>query len=224
MNNKTIEISVLEHRLVLRNGSKEIKSFPIATGKYPKQPKYWGWDYKTPIGDYFVGEVHKPGSEKLSALNSKFFPWYMTNKARDEHEDAGFGVYGEGLIVLNYPNVSDRYRFFDVERKGKLKGLWEEFCETHWKPIYEYIAQEQRDDFDKVVVDGDFGPKTYKELVEDVPDSEKAFRAKAGIHGTNDPDCIGTNISGGCIRMHNQDIGELIENITVRTPVVISLE
>jgi lipoprotein-anchoring transpeptidase ErfK/SrfK len=31
------------------------------------------------------------------------------------------------------------------------------------------------------------------------------------IHGTNDPKCIGHKISGGCVRMHNKDIVELIE-------------
>lgn len=30
-----------------------------------------------------------------------------------------------------------------------------------------------------------------------------------GIHGTHDPDSIGTNASEGCIRLHNKDVAEL---------------
>ncbi len=34
-----------------------------------------------------------------------------------------------------------------------------------------------------------------------------------GIHGTHDPNSIGTNASEGCIRMYNQDVAELKEII-----------
>jgi len=44
---------------------------------------------------------------------------------------------------------------------------------------------------------------------------------KYGIHGTDDPDSIGKHISGGCIRMHNQDIIELYSFVDVGTPVEI---
>lgn len=42
-----------------------------------------------------------------------------------------------------------------------------------------------------------------------------------GIHGTNNPGSIGTRASAGCIRMHNRDVEELYEWITVGTPVRI---
>ena len=42
------------------------------------------------------------------------------------------------------------------------------------------------------------------------------------IHGTNHEDKIGTPHSCGCIRMRNQDVIELFENITENTPVRIS--
>jgi lipoprotein-anchoring transpeptidase ErfK/SrfK len=35
--------------------------------------------------------------------------------------------------------------------------------------------------------------------------------AVIGIHGTNDPDSIGKNVSHGCIRMYNEDITELVQ-------------
>ena len=42
------------------------------------------------------------------------------------------------------------------------------------------------------------------------------------IHGTNRPDSIGTYASYGCIRMHNQDIVDLFERVSVGTPVVVT--
>ena len=41
------------------------------------------------------------------------------------------------------------------------------------------------------------------------------------IHGTNEPQSIGKAMSSGCIRMLNQDIAELYEQVIVGTPVVV---
>ncbi len=43
-----------------------------------------------------------------------------------------------------------------------------------------------------------------------------------GLHGTNDPDTLGTNVSAGCIRMHNDDITRLVEEI--KLPVGVPVE
>lgn len=43
-----------------------------------------------------------------------------------------------------------------------------------------------------------------------------------GIHGTNDPDTIGSQVSSGCIRMRNDDIRFLVE--TVGLPVGVPVE
>jgi lipoprotein-anchoring transpeptidase ErfK/SrfK len=42
-----------------------------------------------------------------------------------------------------------------------------------------------------------------------------------GIHGTNDPSVIGTDVSAGCIRMTNQDIEKLVKVLPLGTPVEI---
>ena len=44
---------------------------------------------------------------------------------------------------------------------------------------------------------------------------------QAGIHGTNDPSKVGTDVSNGCIRMRNADILELTNFAPLGTPVVI---
>ena len=43
-----------------------------------------------------------------------------------------------------------------------------------------------------------------------------------GIHGTNDPDTLGSNVSSGCIRLHNDDISYLVESI--RLPLGVPVD
>jgi lipoprotein-anchoring transpeptidase ErfK/SrfK len=42
------------------------------------------------------------------------------------------------------------------------------------------------------------------------------------IHGTNAPSSIGRSASYGCIRMHNQDIMDLYQRVSVGTRVVVT--
>lgn len=42
-----------------------------------------------------------------------------------------------------------------------------------------------------------------------------------GIHGTNNPKSIGKNVTNGCIRMHNNDVIELSNLVSIGTPVKI---
>jgi lipoprotein-anchoring transpeptidase ErfK/SrfK len=42
-----------------------------------------------------------------------------------------------------------------------------------------------------------------------------------GIHGTNDPNSIGKNVSHGCIRMYNHDVLDLSSKVPVGTKVLI---
>jgi len=42
------------------------------------------------------------------------------------------------------------------------------------------------------------------------------------IHGTNRPESIGRFVSYGCIRMHNRDIADLFQRVSVGTPVVVT--
>ena len=43
-----------------------------------------------------------------------------------------------------------------------------------------------------------------------------------GIHGTNQPNLIGTKVSHGCIRMSNENITALSQLLPLGTPVQIS--
>jgi L,D-transpeptidase catalytic domain len=44
-------------------------------------------------------------------------------------------------------------------------------------------------------------------------------QGQVGIHGTNEPDKVGTDVSHGCIRMHNEDILQLTTDVPLGTPV-----
>ena len=41
------------------------------------------------------------------------------------------------------------------------------------------------------------------------------------IHGTNEPDTIGTNVSSGCIRLTNDDVADLFTRVRVGTKVIV---
>jgi lipoprotein-anchoring transpeptidase ErfK/SrfK len=43
-----------------------------------------------------------------------------------------------------------------------------------------------------------------------------------GIHGTNDPASIGTDVSHGCIRLRNEAITSMVDYLPLGTPVVIN--
>jgi lipoprotein-anchoring transpeptidase ErfK/SrfK len=47
-------------------------------------------------------------------------------------------------------------------------------------------------------------------------------RDQFAIHGTNNPNSIGSEASYGCIRMLNRDIIDLYGRVAVGTPVIVT--
>jgi len=43
-----------------------------------------------------------------------------------------------------------------------------------------------------------------------------------GIHGTNAPEALGTNVSSGCIRLHNDDVARLVRFLPLGVPVDVT--
>jgi lipoprotein-anchoring transpeptidase ErfK/SrfK len=60
------------------------------------------------------------------------------------------------------------------------------------------------------------GLSAYSDVLTDWPGG-----GQVAIHGTNNPSGIGTDISHGCVRMHNRDIMDLAGFAEVGTPVYI---
>ena len=59
----------------------------------------------------------------------------------------------------------------------------------------------------------DYGPKVIVLGFVDEKTGEVTHFNGEFIHGTNKPESIGTHASKGCIRMHNEDILELVEQL-----------
>lgn len=220
----SITIATDRHLLLVFDSSgRQVRAYPVATAKYTEQPKFWAADYRNPRGTYHVRSVYPPGSEELQEANSFHVPWYLSSKARDRHEDAGCGLFGAVMIMLDYPNAADYSRYLAARNSGCLRTKWEEFCHAHLRSIYEDLAEQAGVGFEEVRVDGDYGYKSFRELLAEFPvgDPASAFRLGSGIHGTNDPDCIGTNKTAGCFRMYDEDIIELLELIDLGARVEI---
>ena len=70
--------------------------------------------------------------------------------------------------------------------------------------------------------DGAYGPFAYGlSGFSATLDCFKGQDAVIGLHGTNEPDSIGRDVSHGCIRLRNRDITALAEKLPLGTPVRI---
>jgi len=71
--------------------------------------------------------------------------------------------------------------------------------------------------------DGPYGPYAYGlSGFSNVIDEFRGGDGVIGIHGTNEPEAIGTDVSHGCIRMSNEAILELVPVLPLGTPVHIT--
>jgi lipoprotein-anchoring transpeptidase ErfK/SrfK len=71
--------------------------------------------------------------------------------------------------------------------------------------------------------DGPYGPYAYGlSGFSNVLDEFNGGDGVIGIHGTNDPEVIGTDVSHGCIRLRNEAILELVPVLPLGTPVHIA--
>jgi lipoprotein-anchoring transpeptidase ErfK/SrfK len=64
-----------------------------------------------------------------------------------------------------------------------------------------------------------FGLSGFSEVLESFGESDSAI---IGLHGTNDPSSLGTDVSSGCIRLPNEVITELAQTLPLGTPIVIT--
>ncbi len=218
---RVVQVRSKERRLVVVDCGRSVASFPVATARYDAVPKYWSNDYRNASGIYDIAGVFTRGTNELDRLNAHSVPWYLSGKAANPYEDAGLDLYGDAMIVTSYPNQADLDRYERARRTGLLRRVWNRFCEKHLRPIYERIARQSGLPFDEVRVATDYGNRTFADALESCPvlELKVAFDLGVTIHGTNDPGCIGTPISAGCIRMHNSDIAKLLSFIDAETKV-----
>ncbi len=70
---------------------------------------------------------------------------------------------------------------------------------------------------------GDYGPYAYG--LSGYSNALTSFNGgpgQLGLHGTNEPQLIGTQVSHGCIRMNNADITRLAGELPLGTPIQIN--
>ncbi len=89
-----------------------------------------------------------------------------------------------------------------VSRKAEWPG---------WTPPREMLKR--RPDLPRHMVGGEANPLGARALYL----GSSMYR----IHGTSEPDTIGTNVSSGCIRMTNADVTDLYERVPVGTKVIV---
>lgn len=64
-----------------------------------------------------------------------------------------------------------------------------------------------------------FGLSGFSEVLESFGGADTAI---IGLHGTNQPEALGTNVSSGCIRLENAVIEQLAQTLPLGTPVLIT--
>jgi hypothetical protein len=71
--------------------------------------------------------------------------------------------------------------------------------------------------------DGAYGPAAFglSGFSNVLTNSAQYPNGVIGIHGTNEPDLVGTNVSHGCIRLLNSDVEKLVGLLPLGTPVEI---
>ena len=89
-----------------------------------------------------------------------------------------------------------------VSRKAEWPG---------WTPPKEMLKR--RPDLPRHMVGGEANPLGARALYL----GSSMYR----IHGTSEPDTIGTNVSSGCIRMTNADVTDLYDRVPVGTRVIV---
>ncbi|GAB6180858.1 hypothetical protein JCM14036_21770 [Desulfotomaculum defluvii] len=115
--------------------------------------------------------------------------------------------FDQGSLVKKYPVATGKKEYYTPEGSFKIVNKMHIKEGNHPDDLY--------------------GPRWLGLAVSDVKDKranddERAPSGhKYGIHGTNEPDSIGTHASGGCIRLSNHDILELYKLVPVGTKVLI---
>jgi hypothetical protein len=228
MSKNSIVIAKNEFKLrVLGRNDKVLKVYDIAIGeRRDGLARIYEEDFRTPEGCFKVNAIFAQGSPGLAQLNRSYYPFYLAHRMGDSFADLGDNAYGSGLIALSYPAPQDLVSYQKLTGNGSVRRDWQEFMEEKWRGVFEHLARKKGIPFPEMTLSHEkctgersfLEGKTFDELCALTPPEP---RLGMGIHGTNDPACIGHKISGGCVRMHNKDFEELLNYVRFGTPVEI---
>jgi lipoprotein-anchoring transpeptidase ErfK/SrfK len=144
--------------------------------------------------------------------------------AFDRQEVAYSGPHAPGTIIIDTPNKflflvqaggsAIRYGI-GVGRPGftwsGVKAITRKAEWPDWTPPPEMLKR--RPDLPRFMEGGEDNPLGARALYL----GSTLYR----IHGTNEPNTIGTNVSSGCIRLRNEDVIDLYGRVKVGTTVVV---
>lgn len=173
------------------------------------------------------GAAPRKPAEKDSAAYREDPPLYRDDSIGPPPAPTGVypdpGCDGDKIIVDKNKNILYLYKNGDLARMYRVA--------TGERP--EYTPEGKFTVMNKYSIPSDpgkerFGPRwlgigvpSEKDLRSQEPDQRAPRGIKYGIHGTDEPESIGTYASGGCVRLSNEDILELYELVDVNTPVEI---
>jgi len=134
------------------------------------------------------------------------------------------GPHGPGTVIIDTPNkflflvqangTALRYGI-GVGRPGftwsGVKSITRKAEWPDWTPPPEMIKR--RPDLPRHMEGGEDNPLGARAMYL----GSTLYR----IHGTNEPNTIGTNVSSGCIRLRNEDVVDLYERVKVGTTVIV---
>jgi lipoprotein-anchoring transpeptidase ErfK/SrfK len=110
-----------------------------------------------------------------------------------------------------------RYGITVGEEAMAWSGIAKVGSKTEWPPWHPTPGEISRLGVPKFVPPGPDNPMGSRALYLYSGGKDTLFR----IHGTNQPEYIGTSISSGCIRMTNEDVIDLYERVGLGTVVVV---
>ena len=206
---------VLAGIAVLLGGCATQGGFPLGGGFYPNAAAY--------------GPINDHGHEIPALDMSRIDPGVLRQQV------AFAGPYRPGTIVVN---IGERHLYL-VEPGGRAmrytvgvgreealnfrgnavigrKAEW-----PHWTPTADMIRRMPIYAHYRAGLPGGIGnPLGARALYLYRGNQDTDFR----LHGTNEPETIGTKVSSGCIRLFNHDIIDLYNRVPVGTQVVVLQE
>lgn len=167
----------------------------------------------------------RPARVATLPMGTPYAPIEREPDARFDRQQVAYsGPYGAGTVVIDtqekflylvQPGGTALRYGVGVGRPGFLwtgaKGITRKAEWPDWTPPPDMLKR--RPDLPRHMAGGEENPLGARALYL----GSSLYR----IHGTNEPNTIGTNVSSGCIRLRNEDIIDLYERVRVGTTVVV---
>jgi lipoprotein-anchoring transpeptidase ErfK/SrfK len=176
-------------------------------------------------GEGIYAEMDDGGFEIPGVDTSQINPAFLRHEvAYSGHEGAGTIIVDPGSRHLTYVHGGGRAIRYGVGvgREGfgwsgvatvKRKSEW-----PTWTPPSQMIQrQPELEEFAYGMPGGLDNPLGARAMYLYQGDRDTLYR----IHGTNEPESIGTRVSSGCIRLINQDVIDLYGRVRLGSKVVV---